>query len=189
MSTETITSSSVCIHLPFTARALTGFKYTFDALDLQHSWPGLFPDWAPPPKSSELDAVHHPHRDTLSPHRPTRLRAALVFMDPLHYHRDLQLLVDVLRSSGVPADDDPTQPVQCHVAGPDLEYVHHLHSIVSTATSQLLISLSHRQLANFNLLTPRADTSPSGRSHASALAYSPTLSPAYSTSLPAASSA
>ena len=111
-----------------------GFTNTYDISDLHHQWPALFPDWKPAPKTQEFEGVPAEPKVLKDP-----LSLVLVMMDPLHYHRDMQILIDVIRSTGIPSEPlltstssstssstspaTPKQVVPVYFAGLDLEYV------------------------------------------------------------------
>jgi len=94
-----------------------GFKNTYDISDLHHQWPTLFPDWKPVPKESEFDfsfETSHHHQACPSSRRLEQpLACVLSFMDPLYYHRDMQIVLDVLRSpDGWPVPTSSTAKAQ-----------------------------------------------------------------------------
>lgn len=107
-----------------------GFRNTMTMEELHSRHPHLFPDMVPDPwlgqnEQSLPDAGGDVGAGSM--HEP--IAAVLVFMDPHFWHRELQLLCDVLRSRGVPdaAHHDPGARFQQHVAiylsCPDFEYV------------------------------------------------------------------
>jgi HAD superfamily hydrolase (TIGR01456 family) len=88
-----------------------GLNKTMTATELHEQVPDLFPD------AQTTAAAHNPDF-----HEP--VKAILVFLDPHHYHRDIQLCVDVLRSNGiVGTTHDGEQQVPIYFSCWDFEYV------------------------------------------------------------------
>jgi len=90
-----------------------GFRKVVTVDDVHMHHPGVFPDY-PSPNTPAGDFPDEP------------IKVILVFMDPMEWHRDLQVCVDVLTSNGQIAQRNAPgseQEVDIFLSCPDIEYV------------------------------------------------------------------
>eukprot|EP00798_Chlamydomonas_sp_ICE-L_P004388 gene4388-14514_t len=100
-----------------------GFNRVVSTYDLGRAMPSSTPFSQYPPVNFSSDAQICPVRDYKLGTEENPIEAVLIMTDPVDWGRDLQLVIDVVASNGVPTRNEPlpgSSPVQVFFSNPDL---------------------------------------------------------------------